>query len=93
MAIKAINNSAGPNSIIPILLVFSVYPRLTKINSSSSSVTKRAEAIYTATKEVRRLYTERRVKDALAIRNSPDTKNTLDLPLQSDVRVWREKKE
>jgi hypothetical protein len=23
--------------------------------------------------------------------NGPDTKNTLDLPLQSDVRVWREK--
>jgi hypothetical protein len=31
------------------------------------------------------------VKDALAMRNGPDTKNTLDLPLQSDVRVWREK--
>jgi hypothetical protein len=31
------------------------------------------------------------VKDALAMRNSPDTKNILDLPLQSDVRVWREK--
>jgi hypothetical protein len=25
------------------------------------------------------------------MRNGPDTKNTLDLPLQSDVRVWREK--
>ena len=25
------------------------------------------------------------------MRNGPDTKITLDLPLQSDVRVWREK--
>jgi hypothetical protein len=73
------------------LLVFGAYPRLTEIDPPSPSVTKRAEAIRAATKEVRRLYAKRRVKDALAMRNGPDTKNTLDLPLQSDVRVWREK--
>ena len=47
----------------------------------SLSVTKRAETIYIATKEVCRLYAERQVKDTLAIRNSPNTKITLDLPL------------
>ena len=26
MAIKAINNSAGPNGLIPMLLVFGAYP-------------------------------------------------------------------
>jgi hypothetical protein len=81
MAVKAINDLAGLNSIILILLVFDAYPRLTEIDPPSPLVTKRAEAIYAATKEVRRLYAERRVKDALAIRNSPDTKNILDLPL------------
>ena len=25
------------------------------------------------------------------MRNGPNTKNTLDLPVQSNVRVWREK--
>jgi hypothetical protein len=93
IAVKAINNSAGPDGIVPTLLVFGAYPRLTKIDPSSSLVNKRAEAIRAATKEVRRLYTKRRVKDALAMRNSPDTKNTLNLLLQSDIRVWREKKE
>jgi hypothetical protein len=93
MAIKAINDSAGPDGIVPTLLVFGTYPRLTEIDPPSPSVTKRAEAIYAATKEVRRLYAERQVKDALAMRNGPDTKNTLDLSLQSDVRVWREKEE
>jgi hypothetical protein len=87
MAVKAINDSAGPDGIVPTLLVFGAYPRLTKIDPPSPSVTKRAEAIRAATKEVRRLYAERQVKDALVMRNSPDTKNTLDLPLQSDVRV------
>jgi hypothetical protein len=91
MAVKAINDSAGPDGIVPTLLVFGAYPRLTELDPPSPSVTKRAEAICAATKEVRRLYAERQVKDALAIRNGPDTKNTLDLPLQSDVRVWREK--
>jgi len=92
IAVKAVNDLAGPDSIVPTLLVFGAYLRLTEIDPLSLSVTKRAEAIRAATKEVRRLYAERQVKDALAIRNGPDTKVTLDLPLQSDVRVWREKK-
>jgi hypothetical protein len=81
MAVKAINDLAGPDDIVPILLVFGVYPWLTKIDPPSSLVTKRAEAIYAATKEVCCLYAERQVKDALVMRNSPDTKNTLDLLL------------
>jgi hypothetical protein len=92
MAVKAINDLAGPDSIIPILLVFGIYSWLTKIDPSSSLVTKRAEAICAATKEVCRLYTKGQVKNVLTIRNSPDTKNTLDLSLQSNVCVWREKK-
>jgi hypothetical protein len=81
MAVKAINDSAGPDGIVPTLLVFGAYSRLTKIDPPSSLVTKRAEAICAATKEVRRLYAKRQVKDALAIRNGLNTKNTLDLPL------------
>jgi hypothetical protein len=87
MAVKAINDLAGPNGIVFILLVFGVYSQLTKIDPSSPLVTKKAEVICVTTKKVRRLYAERRVKDALAIRNSPNTKNTLDLPLQSDICV------
>ena len=58
MAVKAINNSAGLDRIVPILLVFRVYPRITNIDPPSPSIIKRAEAIYIATKEVRRLHTE-----------------------------------
>ena len=52
MAIKAINNLAGLDRIVPTLLVFRVYPQITKIDSLLLSITKRAEAIYIATKEV-----------------------------------------
>jgi hypothetical protein len=44
-----------------------------------------------ATKKVRRLYAERQVKEALAMRNCPNTNKLHGLPLQSDVLVYREK--
>jgi hypothetical protein len=91
MAVKAVNDSAGPDGIVPTLLVFGAYPRMTDMDPPSPSVVKRAEAIRAATKEVRRLHAERQVNDALAMRNGPNITTTLDLPLQSDVRVWREK--
>jgi hypothetical protein len=53
MAVKAINNSAGPDGIIPTFLVFGAYPQITKINTLLLSITKRAEVTYIATKEVR----------------------------------------
>ena len=81
MAVKAVNDLVGPNGIIPTLLVFGVYLWLTKMDPLSLSVTKRVEAICIVTKEVCCFYVERQVKDVLAMRNGPDTKITLDLPL------------
>ena len=52
MAVKAINNSARLNGIVSTLLVFGAYPQMTKMDVLSLSITKRAEAIYIATKEV-----------------------------------------
>jgi hypothetical protein len=52
MAVKAINNLAGPDRIIPTLLVFRVYLQMTKIDTLLLSVTKRAKVIRAATKEV-----------------------------------------
>ena len=81
MAVKAVNDSAGPNGLVLTLLVFGVYLQLTEIDPPSPSVTKRAKAICAAIKEVQQLYTKRQVQDALAIHNSPNTKITLNLPL------------
>jgi hypothetical protein len=72
MAVKAINNSAGPDGIVPTLLVFGIYPRITEGSALSPSVIQRAEAIRKTTKEIRRLYTKRQVKDTLTIRNGPN---------------------
>ena len=52
MAIKAINDLAKPDRIIPTFLVFGAYPQITEMDALLLSVTKRAKAIRVATKEI-----------------------------------------
>jgi hypothetical protein len=54
---------------------------MTRDSLLSPSITERAEAIYKAIKEVWRLYAERQVNDALAIRNGPNTELVFILSL------------
>ena len=91
MAVKAVNDTAGPNGLVPTLLVFGAYPRINVDSQPSPTMIKRAEAIQKAMKELRRLRAERQVSDALNTRNGPEVTDIINLPLQSEVRVWREK--
>ena len=52
MAVKAINNLARLNKIILTFLIFRVYPQITKINTLSLSIIKRAKVICVAIKEI-----------------------------------------
>ena len=52
---KVINNSIGPNSLIPTLLVFGVYLYIIKSNTPNPIVIKRAVAFKKAIKEVKKL--------------------------------------
>jgi hypothetical protein len=79
--VKAVNNSAGPDGIMPTLLIFGAYPCITRDSLLSPFITKRAKAIYKTIKKVRRLYAEQQVNNALAIRNRLNTKLVLILPL------------
>ena len=90
MAVKAINDSAGPDGLVPTLLVFGAYPRMTHDSPPAPSITQRSAAIHKAMREVQRLRAARQVNDALGMRNGPDVLQTLMLPVQSQVRVWRE---
>ena len=45
MAVKAINDTAGPNGLVPILLVFKAYPRMTSADLPAPSIIKRLKAI------------------------------------------------
>jgi hypothetical protein len=88
MAVKAVNDTAGPNGLVPTLLVFGAYPRMTREAPPSPSITQRAEAIQKAMKELRHLQAKRQVTEGLGMRNGPTPISTL--PLQSQVIVWRE---
>ena len=59
----------------------------------SLSIVQQAEAIRKATKEVQYIYAKRQVNNILGIRNGLNTLTTLNLPLQSEVRVWCERED
>jgi hypothetical protein len=90
MAFKAINDTAGPDGLVPTLLAFGAYPRMTDLDAPSPTVTQCANAIKKAMAEVRKVCAECQVADALAQRNGPRTSHIHDLPLNSPVLVWRE---
>ena len=58
MAFKAINNSAGPNSLIPTLLIFRAYLCIVKSDAPNPTVVKRAAALKKAMEEVKKLKAE-----------------------------------
>jgi hypothetical protein len=45
MAIKAVNNTAGPDGLIPILLVYRAYLRISNLDPSTPSIIDRAAII------------------------------------------------
>jgi hypothetical protein len=72
IAVKTINDSVGLDSIIPILLVFGTYPRITNNSLLSLTTIKRAEAIRKTSNKMRKFYAKRHIDNILRMRNSPD---------------------
>jgi hypothetical protein len=91
MAFKAVNDTAGPNGLIPTLLVYGAFPRMSERDSPSPTISKRAEAINKAMDEVAKYRAKRQVADALNTRNGPNTAAVHDLKLGDEVIAWREK--
>ena len=87
MAVKAVNDTASPNGLVLTLLVFSAYPRMTKLDPPAPSITARAIAIRKAMAEITKLRARKSVNTALHHRNGPDTTPVHDLPLNSEVLV------
>jgi hypothetical protein len=71
MAVKAINDTAGYDSIVPTLLVFGAFPRITHIDPPALSITQQATAIKKAMAKVTKLQMQRQVTDALRTQNGP----------------------
>jgi hypothetical protein len=65
MAIKAVNNTAGPNGLVLTLLVFSTYPQITTTDTLSLTVTKHSKTITKAIKQIAELHVKRQVTNTL----------------------------
>jgi hypothetical protein len=90
MAFKAVNDTAGPDGLVPTLLVYGALPRMVEYDAPSPSVSQRSLALKKAMSEIQKLRAKRQVTDALNTRNGPSTANIHELALNSDVLVWRE---
>ena len=55
MAFKVINNSIGPNGLIPTLLVFGAYLYIVKSDAPNPIVIKQAAALKKAMEEVKKV--------------------------------------
>ena len=89
MPVKAVNNTAGPDGLIPTLLVFGAYPRMHSMDPPAPTIIQRAVAIEKAIEQVRKIRAENQVINALNTRNKPLVALVHDLLLNSDVPVWR----
>ncbi len=87
MAVKAVNDTTSPDGLVLTLLVFSAYPRITKLDLLALSITARAIVVRKAMAEITKLQARKSVNDALYYRNRPDTALLYDLPLNLEVLV------
>ena len=55
MAVKAVNNTTGPNGLVPTLLVYKAYPRIGKLDPPTPSITDQAAVIRKAMAEMIKL--------------------------------------
>ena len=56
MAVKAVNNTASPNRLVPTLLVYRAYLRISKLDPPAPSVMERAAVIRKAIAKIVKLW-------------------------------------
>jgi hypothetical protein len=92
ITIKAVNNTAGPNSLVPTLLMFNTYPQITTTNTLFLTVTKHGKAIAKAIKQIAELHAKKQVTNVLKQQNRPNISNTLNVLINKDVLVYKKDK-
>jgi hypothetical protein len=90
VALKALNDSVGPNGLIPTFLVFGAMPQLPMLRKNRPLQRSRGEkwAISTAMKEYRTYVAEQRIREALESRQTDSVKQAYSRG--ATVLVYRE---
>jgi hypothetical protein len=87
MTFKAVNDTAGPDGLVPTLLVYGALSRMVEYDAPSPTIAQYSAALKKATMEIQKLRAKRLVADALGTRNRPSTTEIHDLTINSDVLV------
>ena len=87
MAVKAINNTASPNRLVPTLLVYRAYLRISKLDPPAPSIIERATIIQKVIAEIVKLRAKQTINNALYYYNGPNTTLVYNLPLNSKVLI------
>ena len=87
MAVKAVNDTAGFDGLVPTLLVYGAYPRMGKLDPPAPSVTDRAAAIRKAMAEIVKLQAKQTVNNTLHYCNGLNITSVHNLLLNSKVFV------
>ena len=87
MAVKAVNDTASPDGLVPTLLVYGAYLRISKLDPPALSITERAAIIRKAIAKIVKLRAKQTVNNALYHHNGPNTTLVHNLPLNSKVLI------
>ena len=87
MAIKAVNNTTGLDGLVPTLLVYGAYLRISNLDPPTLSIIEWAAAIWKAMAEIVKLWAKQTVNNTLYYYNGPNTTLVYDLPLNSKVLI------
>jgi len=87
MAVKAVNDTTGLDRLVPTLLVYRAYLRISNLNPPTPSIMEQAAAIWKAIAEIVKLRAKQAVNNALYHRNGPNTTPVHDLLLNSEILI------
>ena len=88
MAVKAVNNIAGLDGLVPTLLVYRAYPKISKLDPPAPSITEQAAAIQKAMAKIVKLQAKQTVNNTLHYHNRPNTTLVHNLLFNSKVLIW-----
>ena len=92
MVIKAINDIIRSNGLIPMLLIFGAYLRITELDLPNLTIEQKATTIKKAIKKLRKIQAFKKINNALRTRNNLGTTHVHDLSLNNPILVYKKKK-
>ena len=85
--VKAVNDTADANGLVPTLLMFDAYSRMHHLDPSASNIIQRAVAISKTMGEMRKMMTKKQVRDVLNTKNGSIVNHFHDLSINSEVLI------